>query len=106
MFLAPNTVAFPFRLSMSWLIFLVFGFFVWLFPDAAYMVLSESVKITPLIPVVGSFFIAPMMASCSALNINDWSFIPLRVDCRSVTTAYPEPFLSSFTRQCRFLCDN
>jgi hypothetical protein len=55
-----HSVTFPFRLSMSCLIFLVFGFFVWLFPDAAIMVLSQSVNITPLI-----LWIAPMRASCS-----------------------------------------
>jgi hypothetical protein len=54
---------------------------MWLFPDAAIMVLGESVNITSLIPVVGSFCIAPMMASCSALNIDDWSLILFRVDC-------------------------
>jgi hypothetical protein len=37
-----HSVTFPFRLSMCCLIFLVFGFFVWLFPDAAIMVLSTT----------------------------------------------------------------
>jgi hypothetical protein len=56
-----HRVIFPFRLSMSCLIFLVFGFFIWLFPDVAIMVLSESVNITPLTPVVGSFCIASIL---------------------------------------------
>jgi hypothetical protein len=51
-----------------------------LFTDAAIIVLSESVNITPLTSVVGSFCIAPMMASCSAVNIDDWSHIFLRVN--------------------------
>jgi hypothetical protein len=76
-----HSVTFPFCLSMSCQIFLVFGFFVWLFPDATIMVLSESVNITPLIVLVGSFCIAPMMASRSTLNIDYWSHIFLCVDC-------------------------
>jgi hypothetical protein len=51
--------------------FLVFGFFVSLFPDVAIMVLSESVNITPLTVLVGSFYIAHMIASCSTLSIDD-----------------------------------
>jgi hypothetical protein len=50
---------------------------------------GESVNIKPLTTVVGSFCIAPMMASWSMLNIDDWSLILLHVDCWSVTTAYP-----------------
>jgi hypothetical protein len=46
-----HSVTFPYRLSMSCLIFLVFGFFVWLLPNATIMVLSESVDITLLTPV-------------------------------------------------------
>jgi hypothetical protein len=78
-----HSVTFPFRLSMSCLIFLVFGFFLWLFPDAVIliMVLSESVNMTPLTPVVGSFCIALMMACWSLLKIDDWSLILLRVNC-------------------------
>jgi hypothetical protein len=45
--------------------------FLWLFPDAAIRVLIESINITPVTLVVGSFFIAPMMASCSVLNIDN-----------------------------------
>jgi hypothetical protein len=65
-----HSVTFFFHLSMSCLIFLVFEFFVWLFPDAAIIMFSESVNITHLTPVFGSFFIASMMASCSTLDID------------------------------------
>jgi hypothetical protein len=46
-----------------------------MFPDAAIMVLSESVNITPLTTVVGSICIVSMIASRSALNIDDWFLI-------------------------------
>jgi hypothetical protein len=67
------------------------------------MVLSKSVNITPLTPVVGSFCIAPMKASCSALNINDWSLILLRVDADRLRPRILL-FLPSVTRRCRSLC--
>jgi hypothetical protein len=74
-----HSVIFSFHLSMSYLIFLVFELFVWLFTDADIMVLNESVNITLLTLVDGSFCIAPIMASCSTLNMDDWSLILFRV---------------------------
>jgi hypothetical protein len=60
---------------------------------------GDSVNITSLTPVVGSFCIAPMMASCSALNIDNWSIILLRVDRLRPRILL---FLPSF--RCRSLC--
>jgi hypothetical protein len=56
---------------------------------------------TPFAPVVGSFVIASMMASCSALNIDDWSHILLRVDRLRPLILRFLPFL---TLRCRSLC--
>jgi hypothetical protein len=63
------------ELSSNLLIFLVFGFRVHLFPDAANSELREYMAV-----IVGLFVrvvlsIAVMIACCSALYIEDWDFI-------------------------------
>jgi hypothetical protein len=85
-----------FESSINLLIFLVFGFRIHLFPDAANSDLRESLAMIVSFFVCVVFSIAVMIACCSALYIEDWWDLILFLIIWLFVTI-PKPTLSSFS---------